>query len=92
MAHHHSAIRQERRSRRRLAINKKNKSVARSQIKKVKELIANKDKEGAKKLLPQVFSTIDKSAKKGAIHKNKAGRMKSRLSRQAEALNTAPAR
>jgi len=92
MAHHHSAIRQERRSLRHQAINKKNKSATRTQIKKLKELIASKDKETAKTLLPEVFSTIDKSAKKGTIHKNKAARSKSRLNRQVEALNTAPAR
>lgn len=31
--------------------------------------------------LKKAFSTIDKAAKKGVIHKNKAARLKSRISR-----------
>jgi len=90
MAHHHSAIRQQRRSIRRQAINKKNKSALRSQVKKTRELIENKDKERAKKLLPELFSGIDKTVKKGTIHKNKGARIKSRLSRQIQSLNSVP--
>ncbi|MGB8952587.1 MAG: 30S ribosomal protein S20 [Candidatus Aminicenantales bacterium] len=89
MAHHHSAIRQWHRSLRRTAINKKNKSVLRSQTKKLKALIENKDKENANKLLPEVISTIDKTVKKGAIHKKRGSRFKSRLSRHVKALNSA---
>jgi small subunit ribosomal protein S20 len=92
MAHHQSAIRQERRSIRRNAINKKNKSALRSEVKKIKELIDAKDKEGAKKLLPQVFSAVDQNVKKKAIHKNKGSRTKSRLSRQIEQITPAPAK
>jgi small subunit ribosomal protein S20 len=90
MAHHHSAIRQQRRSVRRQAINKKNKSALRSQVKKTRALVDNKDKESAKKLLPELFSDIDKTVKKGTIHKNKGSRIKSRLSRQIQSLNSAP--
>ena len=39
-----------------------------------------KKSEEAIKLLPTVFSKLDKAAKKGIIHKNLAGRKKSRLS------------
>jgi small subunit ribosomal protein S20 len=92
MAHHQSAIRQERRSGRRNAINKKNKSTLRSQVKKLKELVDAKDKEGAKKLLPEVFSAIDQTVKKRTIHKNKGSRTKSRLSRQIEQITPAPAK
>jgi small subunit ribosomal protein S20 len=92
MAHHHSAIRQQRRSVRRQAVNKKNKSGLRSQVKKLRELIENKDKESARKLLPEVFSAIDRTAKKGTIDKNKGSRLKSRLSRQVELINSAPSK
>jgi len=92
MAHHQSAIRQEHRSVRRNAINKKNKSALRSQVKKLKEIIEAKDKDGAKKLLPKVFSSIDRTVKKGTIHKNKGSRAKSRLSRQIEQIAPAPAK
>ena len=87
MAHHKSAIRQWRRGLRRNAINRRNKSALRSQIKKLRKAIENKDKEEISKLLPQTFSLIDKSIKKGTIHKNKGNRYKSRLSRKVELVN-----
>ena len=92
MAHHQSAIRQRRRSVRRTAINKRNTSTLRTQIKKLRATIDAKDKENAKKLLPVVFSTIDKVVKKGTIHKNTGSRYKSRLSRQVELINPSPAK
>jgi small subunit ribosomal protein S20 len=90
MAHHQSAIRQHRRSVRRRAVNKRNASGLRSEVKKIRDMIEKKDKEGAQKLLPEVFSAIDKTAHKGTIHKNKGSRTKSRLSRQIESLKSGP--
>jgi small subunit ribosomal protein S20 len=92
MAHHKSAIRQERRSLRRAAVNKQNKTVLRSQIKKVREVIKDADKEGAMKLIPETYAVIDRSVKKGTIHPNKAARAKSRLSRQAAKTAPKPAK
>ena len=92
MAHHPSAVRQHRRSVRRTAINKSNKSTLRTQIKRLRTMIESKDKESAKKLLPEVFSTIDRTVKKGTIHKNTGDRYKSRLSRQVELINPSPAK
>lgn len=92
MAHHKSAIRQWRRSLRRRAINKRNKSMLRTHIKRLKEAIANKDKETAEKLLPLTFSLIDKSVKKGTIHENTGSRYKSRLSRQVEMIKLSPSK
>lgn len=92
MALHKSAIRQWRRSLRRNAINQSNKSILRSAIKKLRTAIENKDSEEAKKLLPEVFSTIDKSVKKGSIHRNKGNRHKSRLSHQVELISTTPSK
>lgn len=91
MAHHRSAVRQWRRSLRRNAINRRNKSLLRTQIKKLRAAIQAKDKEMARKLLPETMSLIDKSVKKGTIHENKAARYKSRLSRQVELINPSPA-
>jgi small subunit ribosomal protein S20 len=87
MAQHKSAIRQDRRSQRRNLVNKKNKSILRTQLKKIREAIEKKDREEVQKLLPLTFSVIDKSVKKGAIHKNTGGRYKSRLNRQIEMIN-----
>lgn len=92
MAQHKSAIRQERRSQRRNLINKKSKSILRTQIKKIRAAIERKDREEAEKLLPLTFSVIDKSVKKGTIHKNTGSRYKSRLNRQIEMINPSPSK
>jgi small subunit ribosomal protein S20 len=92
MAHHKSAIRQEHRSLRRADINKQNKSAIRSQVKKVREAIKNRDAEGAKKLLPEAFSVIDKTIKKGTVHANKGARFKSRLSLQVVKIAPKPSK
>jgi small subunit ribosomal protein S20 len=92
MAKHRSAIRQHRHSIRRNAINKKNKSVLRSQVKKLREAIQQNDRETVQKLLPPTISLIDKSIKKGAIHENKGARFKSRLTRKAGLINPSPSR
>jgi len=42
-------------------------------------LISQKKTEEAKKLLPQVYKTLDKAAKTGLIKKNTASRKKSRI-------------
>ena len=82
MAHHKSAIRQERRSIRRKAVNTRNTSAYRTGIRKLREAIKTKDQEGAKKLLPGVFAAIDRAVKKRTIHSNTGSRYKSRLNRQ----------
>ena len=89
MARHPSAIRQHRRSKRRTAVNKSNTTALRTQVKKLRALIAVKDREGAAKLLPIVASAVDQSVKKRTIHGNTGSRYKSRLSRQVNALTPA---
>ena len=42
---------------------------------------AEKSTETLKKMLIRVYSELDKAAKKGVIHKNKAARLKSRLAK-----------
>ena len=90
MARHKSAIRQHRRSLRRKSVNTQVKSVLRTQMRKMREAIANKDREGSLKMLPGLFKAIDTSVKKGAIKKNTGSRYKSRLSRQVALLNPSP--
>jgi len=50
-------------------------------IKKVRSLVLEKRIEEAKKLLPQIYKILDKSAKVGVIKKNTASRKKSRLTK-----------
>ncbi len=92
MAHHKSAIRQERRSLRRKAVNTRNTSALRTDIRKVREAVENGELEAARKLLPQVFSTIDQAVKKGTIHKNTGSRYKSRLNKQVARMDVSPAK
>jgi small subunit ribosomal protein S20 len=92
MAHHMSAKRQWRRSLRRRAINRRNKTILRTQIKQLRTAITAKDRETADKLLPETYSLIDRSVKKGAIHANTGNRYKARLSRQVGAINPVPAK
>ncbi len=50
-------------------------------IKKVDNACKNKDKENADSLLKTAVKRIDKTLSKGLIHKNTAGRYKSRLTK-----------
>lgn len=58
--------------------NKNYKSAMKTAIKKV---LNETDKNNASKLADKAFSTIDKIASKGVIHKNKAANQKSRVSK-----------
>ena len=51
----------------------------------IREFNVIEDKEQAKAKLPNIISQIDKLAKKGIIHKNKAANLKSRLSKKSAA-------
>ena len=57
------------------------KNKMRDLLKKVKVLVSEKKTEDAKKLLPQIYKIIDKSAKKKVIKKNTASRKKSRITK-----------
>jgi len=50
-------------------------------IKEVRSLVSEKKTEEAKKLLPQIYKALDKSAKVGVIKKNTASRKKSRITK-----------
>lgn len=50
-------------------------------LKEVRNLVSQRKNEEAKKLLPQVYKTLDKAAKIGLIKKNTAARKKSRITK-----------
>ncbi|MBP3332155.1 MAG: 30S ribosomal protein S20 [Tidjanibacter sp.] len=52
----------------------------------VRALRNTSDKDAAAALLPKVSAMLDKLAKKGVIHKNKAGNLKSSLQLHVNAL------
>lgn len=70
-----------RQSIKRKKLNLRKKKVLKNLLKKVKGLISEKKIEEAKKLLPQIYKTLDKTAKAGLIKKNTAGRKKSRITK-----------
>jgi small subunit ribosomal protein S20 len=45
------------------------------------------DKKEAEELLPKLYAMIDKMAKKNLIHKNKAGNLKSSITKYANSLS-----
>jgi small subunit ribosomal protein S20 len=59
--------------------NRIRKSLIKTTEKKYLAKIEVKDTEGAKLALVECFSALDKAAKAGTIHRNKANRKKSRL-------------
>ena len=72
------ALRQNARRRARNLVYKKK---MRDLIKQVRALVTEKKTEEAKKLLPQIYKILDKTAKVGIIKKNTAGRKKSRITK-----------
>ena len=62
-------------------INLKRKAELKAVIKQYKKLITAGQKEEAKKYLSQVYKKLDKAAKVELIKKNRASRLKSRLSK-----------
>ena len=52
----------------------------------IRDLKAITDSKGAKEELSSVASMIDKLAKRGVIHKNKAANLKSKLTRKVNSL------
>ena len=79
MASHASALKAHRQSLKNREHNRQFRSRLRTALKNVRTAIDGKDKAAAKSALREVTSLIDKLASKGIIHKNAAGRYKSRL-------------
>lgn len=68
------------------AHNTARRSLLRTQMKKVLKAVANKDPTTARQAYRDVTSIIDRLAGKGLLHKNAAGRYKSRLNDRVRAL------
>ena len=61
-------------------VNQMRKSRLKTSERRLTEALAAGDREKAQEALNRCFSELDKAAKKGAIHRNKADRKKDRLS------------
>jgi small subunit ribosomal protein S20 len=79
VATHASAVKKQRRDEKRREHNRTLRSRYRTQIKKIRSLIDSGDLAGARQILPDTLSLVDRSAKLGVIHDNTAARAKSRL-------------
>ena len=79
MAIHNSVLKRERQNEKNRLINRVSKSQAHTALINLTGAIQNKNKEGAYKCLADFMSIVDKNVKRGIFHKNKASRLKSRL-------------
>ncbi|MBX2836010.1 MAG: 30S ribosomal protein S20 [Gammaproteobacteria bacterium] len=67
-------------------LNASQRSMMRTRVKRVFKAIAEGSKPDAEAAMKEVTPVLDKMARKGLIHKNKAARYKSRFSQQIRAL------
>ena len=83
MANHSATKKDVRQSAKRNERNRYYGKTTRNAIRDIRVLETGKE---ASAKLPQVVSMIDKLAKRGTIHKNKAANLKSKLARKVNAL------
>ena len=85
MATHASALKAHRQSLKNRERNRQFRSRLRNALKSIRAAIDGNDLPAAKSALKATISLIDKMASKGIIHRNAAGRYKSRLSNRVAA-------
>ena len=83
MANHKATKKDVRQSTKRRERNRYNGKTTRNAI---RDLTTVSDNAAAAKELPEVISMIDKLAKNGVIHKNKAANLKSKLTKRVNTL------
>ena len=86
MANIKSAIKRARQNTKRRAHNVGARSMYRTYVKNVVKSVEAGDQKAAKEALLKAQPVIDKAAGKGLIHKNKAARIKSRLSARVKGM------
>jgi len=79
-----SALKANRQNIKRREHNREMRSTLRTALKAIRAKLEDKDLDGAKAALSKTVSIVDKMAKTGIIHRNTAGRYKSRLSAHVE--------
>ena len=80
MAHSKSARKRARQTTARRSRNRAQRSALRTQLKKVNVAVGSGDAAVAQAELKKAMKALDRSARKGLIHRNQAARRKSRLS------------
>jgi small subunit ribosomal protein S20 len=83
MANHSATKKDVRQSRKR---NERNRYYGKTTRNAIRDIRALEVKKEATEKLPEIASMIDKLAKRGTIHKNKAANLKSKLAKKVNAL------
>ena len=83
MANHKDALKRIRQAEKRRLHNRYYAKNMRNEVKKFRALT---DKSQAEAQLPKIYSIIDKVAKRGIIHKNKAANLKSKMTKHTAKL------
>jgi small subunit ribosomal protein S20 len=86
MANTKSAAKRARQTERRSESNKRVITSVKNQLRGIRAAAVAGKKTEVTAAMPKVISTLDKAAKSGRIHRNKANRHKSKLARQLAAL------
>ena len=89
MANHYSALKRARRIQKQTAVNRRNFTRVRHQIRTLQRALKANDAGTASGLFAVTVQAIDRAAQKGVLKKNTAARYKSRLSVRVNALKTA---
>ncbi len=84
MANHKSSLKRIRQDEKKRLANRYYKKSARTAIQKLREMT---DKAEAEKFYPKVASMIDRLARRGTWHKNKAANLKSSLAKYISSLS-----
>jgi small subunit ribosomal protein S20 len=79
-----SALKANRQNIKRNEHNRQMRSTLRTALKAIRAKLDDKDVDGAKAALSKTVSIVDRMAKTGIIHRNTAGRYKSRLASHVE--------
>ena len=80
MANHFSALKRARQTAKRTARNRIHRSHLRTELRKMRQVLAGGNREQAQLFFREIVSVLDKAIQKGALHENTAARYKSRLS------------
>jgi small subunit ribosomal protein S20 len=84
MANHKSSIKRVRQTKVRTLRNRYHAKTMRNALKKIR---TSEDQNEVKELYPKVCSMLDKLAKRNVIHKNKAGNLKSKITKRVNAMS-----
>jgi small subunit ribosomal protein S20 len=87
MANTFSSLKRVRTTAKQTEVNRMRRTRMRTVIKAVRKALDKKDVQAAEKMMPQLFSMVDRAAKWGIIKKNTAARYKSRITHRVRKIS-----